>query len=179
MTGSGFEQKIGQSLASSSSASVASAGLGRPRRATLFDPPDGDADIRTLAGLGGIDLEPAAGSTAARSEEQVRAHPRRYAAIKTTSGIATVLVSIVLATLLARWAISLPLPDWNLPDLPRPDLPDLPLPDWSLPGWLRSILNHAGYVVPIIVALVLARAEIRRRKKQDELRSRRSGRDVT
>jgi hypothetical protein len=153
-------------------------GLGRPRRATLFDSADGNADVRTLAGLGGIDLEPAAGSPAARYEEQVRAHPRRYAIIKIASGIATVVVPIVLATLVARWAFSLPLPDWNLPDLPRPDLPDLPLPDLSLPGWVRSVLNHAGYVVPIIVALVLARAEIQRRKKQDELRSRRSSRDI-
>ena len=77
--------------------------------------------------------------------------------------------------LTVRFALSFDWPD--LPDLPSPDLPDLPnlpgipLPDVSLPGWLLWILQHAKYVVPILVAWGLAQAEINRRRKQDELRA--------
>ena len=44
-------------------------------------------------------------------------------------------------------------------------------PDWSLPGWVREVLDKAKYVVPVIIAFVLARAEIRRRRTQDELKA--------
>lgn len=158
--------------------------LGGARRASLFQPGDDGLppEAGALTGLGGIDLDPEPGSPAARYEEKVRAHPGRYAAIQTVGGVAKVVVPIVVTLLLARLAFSFDWPDWNLPDLPSPDLPDLPfpslpdlpLPDVSLPGWLRWILEHAKYVVPILVAFGLAQAEIKRRRKQDELRTRRS-----
>ena len=44
-------------------------------------------------------------------------------------------------------------------------------PDWSLPGWVREVLDKAKYVLPVIIAFVLARAEIRRRRTQDELKA--------
>ena len=85
----------------------------------------------------------------------------------------------MIAALLARLAFQIPWPNIWLPDLPsipRPNLPSLPLPDWHLPdweapAWLRWILSHAKYVVPIIVGIVLARNEIRRRRSQDELKA--------
>jgi hypothetical protein len=135
-------------------------GLGSPRRATLK----------------GLDLEPAEGSPAAQFEERVRARPHLYAAIQTAGGVARVVVPLLLTLVTVRFALSFDWPDWNLPDLPSPDLPSpdlpgVPLPDVSLPGWLRWLLEHAKYVVPILVAWGLARAEIKRRQKQDELRA--------
>lgn len=159
--------------------------LGTPRRATLFEPSDDGPpiELKELAGLGGLDLDPEPGSPAARHEERVRAHPRRYAVIQTAGGVAKVVVPILLLALLARFAFSFDLPSipWpdlpDLPNLPVPDLPAIPwpnlpdLPDWSLPGWVRWILEHAKYVVPIAIAFGLAQAEIKRRRKQDELRA--------
>lgn len=158
--------------------------LGAPRRATFF-PRDADGlppGARALTGLGGLDLEPEPDSPAAEHEDRVRAHPRRYAAIRTAGGVARVVVPLVVALLIARLAFSFDWPDWDLPDLPIPslpalpwpDLPEIPVPDISLPGWLRWILQNAKYVVPILVAFALARAEIQRRRKQDELREARA-----
>lgn len=45
------------------------------------------------------------------------------------------------------------------------------LPDWSLPGWVREVLDVLTFVFPVVLAFVLARAEVKRRRKQDELRS--------
>lgn len=150
-------------------------GLGKPRRATVVPP--GEL-------MGGIDLDPEPGSPAAAYEDRVRAHPRRYAAIQTATGVATVVVPILVTLLLARLAFSIswPWPDWDLPRIPLPDLPDLPdipwpsipwpdLPDLSLPGWVREALDKAKYVWPIVLAYVLAKSEINRRRKQDALRA--------
>lgn len=165
-------------------------GLGRPRRATLFEHDehsDVDALTRALAGVGGVDLEPEAGSAAAAHEDRVRAHPQRYALTAFAAGVAKVVVPIILVALLARFALSVPLPDWDLPDLPNipwpdlpnipwPDLPRIPWPDVTLPGWLVWTLDHAKYVWPVVLALVLARGEIMRRRKQDQLRAARASR---
>lgn len=149
-------------------------GLGKPRRATLTAPGE----------LLGTDLEPAAGSPAAAYEEKVRAHPRRHELVATLGGVATVIVPIVVATLLARLAFSIPWPDLGLPAIPWPDLPSIPWPDlpdlpdlpsipWpdvSVPAWVGEVLDKAKYVWPVVLAWVLARAEIKRRRSQDELR---------
>lgn len=138
-------------------------GLGKPQRATL----------------GGLDLVPEPGSPAAEFEDRVRARPHLYAAIMTAGGVARVVVPILLSLVAVRFALSFDWPDWNLPSLPTPDLPHLPsiplpdLPDVTLPGWLRWILEHAHYVVPVLIAFGLAQAEIKRRRKQDALRAER------
>lgn len=137
-------------------------GTGAPRRATY------------VGGGEQVDLVPDPGP-AADHEDRVRAHPHRYAAIATLTGFAKVVVPIVLATLLARFAFSLPWPDWHLPtpdlpSVPSLPLPSIPLPDWSLPGWVRWTLDKATYVWPVVLAFVLARAEINRRRQQDERR---------
>lgn len=130
--------------------------LGQPRRATL----NGD-----------LDLVPDPGSAAAAHEERVRAHPTRYAAIQTVVGVAKVVLPIVATVLLARFT----LPHLSLGlDLPSPDLPDLPslpLPDLALPEPVREVLSYAKYVLPVVVAFALARAEIGRRRQQDEKRA--------
>ena len=150
--------------------------VGRARRATLFGP---DEDAQAVAGLGGVDLVPETGSAAAAYEEKVRSHPRRYAAIATAGGVAKVAVPLLLGLLAIRLAVNIPWPDVpfpdlpDLPDIPWPDLPSLPLPDLPdlrLPDWVRWLLDKVKYVWPIAVAYVLARAEINRRRKQDDLR---------
>ncbi|QIG45416.1 hypothetical protein G5V58_24065 [Nocardioides anomalus] len=157
---------------------VVHSGLGTPRRATLYDAGE---SAGALTGLGGTDLVPAPGSRAAAYEHRVREHPTRYAALAGLGGVAKVVVPILLSVLVLRFAVSLPWPDlpsipWpDLPSIPWPDIPwpDLPspdLPDWSLPGWLRWVLDHATYVWPVVLAVVLARAEVRRRRDQDEKR---------
>ena len=141
--------------------------LGAPRRATLAD----DAD--------GHDLIPDPGSAAARYEDKVRAHPERYALLQTVGGVGKVVVPIVLASLLARFVFALPInlpsiPFPDLPSLPRPDLPSLPLPNlpsWTAPGWVEQVLDVAHYIWPVVLAFVFARAEIRRRRRQDEKRA--------
>jgi hypothetical protein len=134
--------------------------LGAPLRATVGD----------------VDLEPEPGSRAAEHEDRVREHPGRYAAIQTAGGVARVVVPILLTLLTVRFALSFDWPDWDLPDVPTPNLPDIPwpdLPDITLPAWLRWVLEHAHYVIPILIAFALAQAEIKRRRKQDELRAER------
>lgn len=151
--------------------------LGRPRRVTWFD--GADAVAQAAVGIGGIDLDPEPGSAAAAYEQKVRDHPRRYAAQHTAGGVLKVVVPILIVYLLARFAFSAPLPDWNLPSIPWPDLPSIPwpdvpvpnLPDWELPGWVRAVLDKVKYVWPVLLAFVLARAEIRRRRTQDEVKA--------
>lgn len=137
--------------------------LGAPRRATLSELP------------GGTDLVPDPGSRADLYEQRLRDHPTRYALIATVGGVAKVVVPILLAVLATRFVFSLDLPLPDLPDLPTPNLPSIPWPsipwpDWSLPGWVRWALDKVKYVWPIVLALVIARAEIRRRRQQDEKR---------
>ena len=95
---------------------------------------------------------------------------RRYALIQAVGGAAKVALPILLTVLLARFALSLPLPSIAGPDLPSLPLPDLP--DWSLPGWIEQVLGVVRYVWPVVLAYVLARAEINRRRRQDEKRDR-------
>lgn len=152
-------------------------GLGAPRRATLFPP--GDAlEGRLASGLGGVDMVPEEGSPAALHEQKVLAHPTRYTIIQTAGGVARVVVPLLVVALLARLAFSFDWPDVPLPDLPRPDLPDIPwpdvpsipLPDWSVPHWVEDALGYAKYVGPVVLAFVVARAEIARRRRHQEQR---------
>jgi hypothetical protein len=144
-------------------------GLGKPRRATLNGGP---------TGLGGVDLVPEAGSASAAYERRVLDHPNRYALIATAGGVAKVVVPILISLVAVRLAINVPwphVPHPNLPDLPRIPWPQVPLPDLpdlpELPEWLAWLLDHVHYVWPIVLAYVLARAEIRRRREQDRRRA--------
>ena len=163
--------------ASSWSATRASA---PPSRATLYGPDDG---VGELTGLGGVDLVPAPGSKAEAYERRVLDHPTRFALIATAGGVAKVVVPILLGLVVVRFAVNLPWPD--LPRFPHPDLPDGPdlpgipwpevpwpdLPDVQPPDWLLWLLDKVKYAWPIVLAYVLARGEIKRRREQDRRRS--------
>ncbi|UMG94557.1 hypothetical protein [Nocardioides sp. TF02-7] len=155
-------------------------GLGAPRRATLFAPGD-TLEVQLGTGAGGTDLDPEPGSAAERHEQRMLAHPTRYTLLSTATAVAAVAVPILLAALLARLAFSIDLPDLPWPDLPRipwpdlpavpwPDLPSVPWPDWSVPGWVREVLSYLKYVWPVVLAFVVARGEIRRRRREAERR---------
>ncbi|WP_147263029.1 hypothetical protein [Geodermatophilus sp. TF02-6] len=115
-------------------------------------------------------------------EAAIRAHPHRYAVRRTAPAVLGVLLPVLGLWLLSRIDIPLPhfsisLPDWNLPAIPWPDwdLPNIPLPDWDLPelpAWVRELLDKAKYVWPVLLAFVLARAEVRRWRTQDERKRR-------
>lgn len=158
--------------------------LGAVKRAT-WQPAGGDAkaNARDLLGTDGLDLDPEPGSAAAVREERIRRHPRRYAAVAVTLAVAKLVLPLVVGLLAIRLAVSIPWPDWNLPSVPLPsidlpaipwpdvDLPSIPFPDVQLPGWMKWLLDKAQFVWPVILALVLARAELRRRRQQDELKA--------
>lgn len=158
--------------------------LGAGRRATLHaDEGDGTAELKAGVGVGGVDLVPAPGSPAAKREQWILDHPRLHTLRATIRGTAAIVVPLLLAALLARLAFSFDLPDipwpdlpsipWpDLPDIPWPDLPSIPLPDWSLPGWVREVLDVLRFLFPVLLAVAIARAEIRRHRKQNELRRR-------
>lgn len=161
-------------------------GLGAPRRAVWFE--GENAAGAAHLGVGGVDLEPVTGSPLALRDERMARRPRLYAARHVAAGVAKVVLPIIGVWLLAQLAgllpdvslnvPSIPWPDWDLPSIPWPDitLPSIPWLDWDLPGWVRWILDHAKYVVPILIGIGLARSEIRRRAaqpaKREELRGR-------
>jgi hypothetical protein len=159
--------------------------LGRARRVTLFEGDDKvPAKAQAAIGTGGIDLDPEPGSPAALREQRIRDHPWRHATVATLGGVAKVVLPVLLGLLVVRFAVNLPWPSWNIPwpdiDLPRipwPEVPwpDLDLPDWEVPAWVRWVADKVKYVWPVVLAFVLARAEVNRRRKQDELKARRSG----
>ncbi|WP_114423522.1 hypothetical protein [Nocardioides houyundeii] len=155
---------------------------GPARRVTWWGP---EATLGAVAaaqtGLGGLDLDPEAGSKAAAREAWIREHPQQYAVRRTAAAVAGVVVPLLLIWLLGRFALpAIPWPDLKLPDIPwpnlpsipwpsipLPDLPSIPWPDWSLPGWVETVLDSIKYVWPVLLAVALARAEIKRRRDQD------------
>jgi hypothetical protein len=165
--------------------------VGPTRRVTWYGGSgDLDAAAEAAIGLGGLDFEPEPGSAPARREARIREHPRRYAATQTAAGVAKVVGPLLLIFLLSKLALSVDWPDlphipWpDLPRIPWPDIawpsipwPDIRWPDWSLPAlpeWVREVLDKLKYVWPVILAFVLARAEVDRRRKQDALKAQRS-----
>lgn len=164
--------------------------VGPARRVTWWAPDQpGSVESEPLTaahlGVGGLDLDPEPGSKAAEREAWIRAHPRQYAARRTAAAIAKVVVPLVLLWLLARVALpAIPWPEWSIPwpSIPWPQIPwpSIPWPDWripwpdfslpqvTVPAWLRWILENAKYVVPVVIATVLAQRELKRRRDQDD-----------
>ena len=141
--------------------------LGVPRRATLY--PDGD-NAGALVRLGGVDLVPEPGSSAERYDDKLRAHPNRYAGLAALGGAAKVLVPILLTFVAVHVAIRIPWPHVPFPDLPSipwPDVPTPALPDWHVPDRVWWVIDKAKYVWPVVVAYVIARAEIKRRRDRE------------
>ena len=141
--------------------------LGSPRRATLYE--DGD-DVAALARRGGVDLAPEPGSGAERYDEKLREHPNRYAGLAALGGALKVLVPILLTLVAVHVAINIPWPHVPFPHLssvPWPDVPTPGLPDWHVPDRMWWVLDKAKYVWPVVVAYVIARAEIKRRRDRE------------
>jgi hypothetical protein len=112
-------------------------------------------------------LEPEPGTRAARRARFEREHPRVYAARHVVKGAAQVALALIGLTFL----LSL-IPDINIHiDLPEIDLPDLPwphidLPQIEIPGWLREVLQSKKYWLPVVVGIVVANAELNRRRNK-------------
>lgn len=144
-------------------------GMGRVRRATLVR-----GDLR-------LDLDPEPGSKAALREEKARERPKLYAARHVLEGMGSVVWLLVGGLIVAFvWRLLSPLvPDVDLPrpDVDLPDLPSIPWPDWSLPdvtppAWVRWLMEQSKFVSPILIGIALAVYEVRRRRRQDELKRR-------
>ena len=154
--------------------------IGPARRVTWWS---GGQTVGAVAaatvGLGGLDLDPEPGSAAAQREDWIRAHPRRYAARRIGTRTAGLVAFIVATWLLTQVVLpAVPWPSWQLPSIPWPRIPwpqipwpSIPWPNWSLPPvpeWLRTVARYAQFVWPVVLAAVLVRAELRRRRDQDE-----------
>lgn len=166
--------------------------VGPTRRVALFGPgPGKGARERAEADRGGVEFAPEPGSKAAKRQTWIRDHPTLYTLKQTLIAVAGVVIPLVLGSYVVRFALNLPWPDWlHLPDIPWPDislpriawpdipwpdipwpditLPAIPWPEWSLPPWVEWLLDNAKYLWPIVLALVMARAEVRRRRKAAE-----------
>lgn len=158
---------------------VAFTAFGRAKRVTWYRAEGDDSAIAcAVIDTGGIDLDPEPGLPAALRDDRIRRHPRRHAVLAVAGGAGMVLGPLLLGLLAVRLTISIPWPDWNLPSIPRPhlDLPSIPwpnvdLPDWNVPDWVAWLADKVRYVWPVILAWVLASAEIKRRRKQDVLKA--------
>lgn len=161
--------------------------VGPTRRVALFGPGTGmGARERAEAGRGGVEFAPEPGSQAAKRQTWIRDHPTLYTLKQTLIAVAGVVIPLVLGSYVVRFALNLPWPDWlHLPDIPWPDIslpriawpdipwpdiswPDITLPEWALPPWVEWLLDNAKYLWPIVLALVMARSEVRRRRKAAE-----------
>jgi len=124
-----------------------------------------------------VPLEPEPGSRAARREQFKRERPGLYAARHVAKAVGKVLMPLLgiglLLNLLPEISIDIPI---DLPAIPFPDLPSIPFPDIDLPelpGWVKAILEAAKYWGPILVAIVIAVREWRKRRRPRPEMSRR------
>ena len=137
--------------------------------------PDGVGTALDLARAERHPFDPPPGTLAARLRGVQQRHPRLWAARHVVLAAGRVLGALLglalLLQLLLRpvlaWLARL-LPD--VPDIPWPavDVPSIPwpdLPDVSLPAWLLAVLGTAKYWVPILIAVVLAVREVRRKTR--------------
>jgi hypothetical protein len=148
-----------------------------------------DAALATIAealppGLGWIatadkhPFAPPPGSLAARLQAFERDHPRLWASRHVVLAVLKVLVALLgfaafirlLIAPVLSWLRGL-LPAIDLPEIPWPDIdlpdipwPDIDLPELVLPHWLRVVLGTAKFWVPVLVAIAVAVAEVRRRR---------------
>jgi hypothetical protein len=102
-------------------------------------------------------------------------HPRLYAYRHVARAVGGVLLTIVGVTAFAKtvageilhavlgWLPDLRWPEIDFPDLSIPSIPFPDLPNITMPGWVGSIADVAKYVVPVLIALAVTQAEIKRR----------------
>lgn len=168
------------------------------------DPAAEEAELRTVAwlGAGGVDLIPARGSRAARREAWIREHPHLHTLRQVGIAVAAVLVPMFLLWLLSHLVLrldlswptipwpSIPWPTIPWPTIPWPTIPwpeirwpSIPWPTirwpaWSMPSWWEPVRQVLRYTWPVLLGLIIARTEIRRRRRQDDLRTGARGKDV-
>jgi hypothetical protein len=107
-----------------------------------------------------------------------RNHPRLYASRHVVRAVGKVVAALLGVAAFIRlllqpvlnW-ISDRLPQIDLPSIPWPDipwpdipLPDIDLPELALPPWLRVIIGTAKFWLPVLIAIGVAIAEVRRRR---------------
>jgi hypothetical protein len=135
----------------------------------------------------GVAFAPPSGSHAARMEKLAREHPALYAARHVAIAILQVLVGTLgIGALL--WAIvegllprinvplpdlpAIPWPDVDLPAIPWPDLPwpDIVLPDLAFFSTIKELWSSFNWLVPIVIALLVAINEVEKRRKRESAR---------
>lgn len=146
--------------------SVKHTSMGSPREALWY--PSGSDELGAHAGTGGTAFIPEAGSKAAEHERKLREMPTRYTIERTAIAAGGVLVPLLLGSIALGWLIpTIPWPDIEIPELPIPDLPSIPWPDISLPDLaFPDLPDWLSYVIPVIVAFVIARNEIRKQRRK-------------
>jgi hypothetical protein len=159
----------------------------------LAVPAGGDpGEEKKRAASEGIAFVPPPGSRAARLDEMRRKHPELYAARHVVLATLQVLVgflgigallSALLGGLIPRLHLpvpdlpDLPLPDIDLPAIPWPSIswPDLPIPDLAFLAPLKELWGAVNWLVPIIIAIVVALNEVDKRRKRQKAEAARQG----
>lgn len=117
-----------------------------------------------------------------RRQRFERDHPRLWASRHVVKAVAGLLLPLLGIGLFLRHLLA-PLVQWvrdavpdldlpRLPSIPWPDVPwpDVDLPDLHAPSWVGAVLAVAKYVVPVLIAVAVARHEVvkRQRPRDDE-----------
>lgn len=92
-----------------------------------------------------------------------RERPGLYSARHFAKGVAQAVAAVVGIGFLLRLLPGLDLPALPLPEIGVP-LPEVDLPRLELPGWIEAILASKAIWLPLILGLVLALREWRRRR---------------
>ena len=92
---------------------------------------------------------------AARRARFEREHPKLHASRFVVKGIGQVALAILGISLLA----------WLIPAIPWPDTRFRICPTSPSPGWVKAIAESKRYWLPIVIGIVLANAELKRRRK--------------
>jgi hypothetical protein len=127
---------------------------------------------------------PPEGTKARRRYDFREAHPRLYAGRHVATEVVAMLIGVLgIGAFVSAFARTV-LPSINLSWLP--DLPDISppdwlgnldpfswvarlLPDWDWWGWLPDVnLTWVQYLVPVVVAILIAAGEVERRKKRTD-----------
>lgn len=126
--------------------------------------------FRLVDGEEKTELRPPAGSRAERLERMREERPGVYAGRHVAKGVAEVALGLIGIGALIRLAPEIPWPDIPFPRIPMPDIPwpDVPAPDlpsWSPPAWIEWPLDHSRYWMPVLIGVLIALNELRRRRK--------------
>ncbi len=155
-----------------------------------------DSWVRTIVyketGKPGVDLDPPAGSRAAKRFAAMAASPWKRVVYPLGAGLSKggwalgiIIVGPFVLGLLGRivsWIrerlpeFHVPWPNWSIPwpdfDIPWPNwnLPSLNLPAIEVPGWLEFVLEYSKVWVPVLIGLAIGALAVRRYRKSRELK---------